>query len=353
MPTLLHAGRLARLLLPYCLTLLAATLAALAARRLHVPLPWMLGPLFTVAALRVGGLPLRAPPGGRQAGQWAIGTALGLYFTPQVVALIVDNAALVGGFAAASVGIGVACARLTYRFGRVDRPTAFFAALPGGASEMAVVAERFGGAVDLIAAAHAIRVLLVVALVPVALTLSGAHGSDVFQPLAAEVRPEGLPALLLAGLGGCGLMGLARIGNAWVLGPLLGVGLMTALGWTPSALPPWMVNGGQLLLGTALGCRFAPGFFRSAPRFLAAAAGSSLLAILLGLALALVAAPLSGAPLATLVLAAAPGGVAEMCITAKVLQLGVPLVTVCHALRVIVLTLAAPAVYRALSRSRP
>jgi uncharacterized membrane protein AbrB (regulator of aidB expression) len=35
-----------------------------------------------------------------------------------------------------------------------------------------------------------------------------------------------------------------------------------------------------------------------------------------------------------------------MCITAKVLQLGVPLVTVCHVLRVVLLTLGAPALYR-------
>jgi uncharacterized membrane protein AbrB (regulator of aidB expression) len=37
------------------------------------------------------------------------------------------------------------------------------------------------------------------------------------------------------------------------------------------------------------------------------------------------------------VLATAPGGIAEMCITAKVLQLGVPLVTAAHVTRVIVL----------------
>ena len=38
-------------------------------------------------------------------------------------------------------------------------------------------------------------------------------------------------------------------------------------------------------------------------------------------------------------LALAPGGIAEMCITAKVLQLGVPLVTAAHVTRVIILLL--------------
>lgn len=45
----------------------------------------------------------------------------------------------------------------------------------------------------------------------------------------------------------------------------------------------------------------------------------------------------------TVMLATAPGGMAEMCITAKVLQLGVPVVTVFHLVRyVAVLVLTAP-----------
>jgi uncharacterized protein len=42
-------------------------------------------------------------------------------------------------------------------------------------------------------------------------------------------------------------------------------------------------------------------------------------------------------PAPTLILAMAPGGIAEMCITAKVLQLGVPLVTAAQVARVLVL----------------
>ena len=48
---------------------------------------------------------------------------------------------------------------------------------------------------------------------------------------------------------------------------------------------------------------------------------------------------------AALVLGTAPGGIAEMCITAKVLQLGVPLVTACHVARVVVLLLATAPVF--------
>jgi hypothetical protein len=51
--------------------------------------------------------------------------------------------------------------------------------------------------------------------------------------------------------------------------------------------------------------------------------------------------------MATLVLATAPGGLAEMCITAKVLQLGVPLVTAAHVTRVFLLLVSTGPVYRA------
>jgi uncharacterized membrane protein AbrB (regulator of aidB expression) len=49
---------------------------------------------------------------------------------------------------------------------------------------------------------------------------------------------------------------------------------------------------------------------------------------------------------------AAPGGVAEMCITAKGLQLGVPIVTAFHVTRVIVLVMASGPLFGWLDRER-
>ena len=57
---------------------------------LHTPIPWMLGPLFAIAALRVVGVDLEVPLIARYAGQWIIGTSLGLYFTPVVVRHVGD-----------------------------------------------------------------------------------------------------------------------------------------------------------------------------------------------------------------------------------------------------------------------
>lgn len=326
-------------------TLLLAVGAGTLVRYLHLPLPWMIGPLFAVAAASVAGLPLQALPGSRQAGQWAIGTALGLYFSPPVVAQLGANLPVVVAAAVGSFLLGMFCALVMRRFGRVNTATAFFAALPGGASEMTNLAERWGGAVDRIATAHAVRVMLVVSIVPFALTFAGAHGSDAYAPLVNEVHWERFPFLILAGLAGTALFTFLNVPNSWILGPLLSVGLITAFNFSLSALPGWVVSGGQLLIGCSLGTRFSPEFFKAAPHFMLVAAGLALLGLLLAFLLAVLLYTLSGQQLGTLALATAPGGVAEMCITAKVLQLGVPLITACHVLRVVVLTVGAPWAY--------
>jgi membrane AbrB-like protein len=322
-------------------TLVLAAAAGALAASLHVPLPWMIGPLFAVAGARMCDIDLRPLPGGRQTGQWAIGAALGLYFSPEVVAQLGLHAPLVLAAALGSLAVGMVCALVMRRLGGVDAATAFFAALPGGASEMASLADRHGGAVDRIAAAHALRVLLVVSLLPFALTFAGVQGSDLYVPLMREVDARTFPLLVGASLLGVVAFKLLRIANAWVLGPLLGVAVATLAGVPLSALPTWVVNGGQLLIGCALGSRFSRAFFRAAPRFMAVAALTAVLSIVLSFALAALLGQWSTAPLPTLSLATAPGGVSEMCITAKVLQLGVPLVTVCHVLRVVVLTVGA------------
>ncbi len=96
----------------------------------------------------------------------------------------------------------------------------------------------------------------------------------------------------------------------------------------------------QCLLGCALGSRFQPDFLRGAPRFVAAVTLTVAATIVVSAVFGVALARLSGLHPATLVLGTAPGGIAEMCITAKVLQLGVPLVTAFHVTRVVVLLLA-------------
>jgi membrane AbrB-like protein len=140
-----------------------------------------------------------------------------------------------------------------------------------------------------------------------------------------------------------GLLALLRAPNPWVLGALLSTLLITAAGVELSALPKAASNAGQLFIGVALGSRFTVDFARSAPRWLAAVAAGTLAMIAASAGFAWLLAQLAGLHPATVLLGTTPGGIAEMSITAKVLQLGVPVVTAFHVTRYIaVLTLTAP-----------
>ncbi len=333
------------------LTLLLALGGALLCVRLRVPLPWMIGPLLVTAAGGLAGAPLRASRRVRNAGLWMIGIALGLYFTPPVVAVLWQLAPAIAVGVAWALAIGYGFYRWLLRCNGGDRATAFFAAAIGGASEMAILAERHHGRVDRVAAAHSLRVLMVVVLIPVAYQVAGIHGSDAALPAVQEVRPAGLAVLLLAS--GAAMALLWRLGtpNPWVLGALLSTMLLTATGQELSALPREASNAGQLAVGVALGTRFTPDFARAAPRWLASVAAGTLVMILASAGFAWLLAQAAGLHPATVLLGTSPGGIAEMSITAKVLQLGVPVVTAFHVVRYIaVLTLTAPLYRWELSR---
>lgn len=325
------------------LTLAAGWIAAWACQAAHVPLPWLLGPLLLTGGCGVLGLPLAASDRLRNVGQATIGLALGLYFTPAVVLLIVTLAPAIALGVAWALGMGWLFYRLLMATNGGDAATAWFSGAIGGASEMAVLAERHGGQVDRVAAAHSMRVLLVVTVIPFGFQAAGIHGLDTLPPAVAEVRWPGL-ALLVA-LSGVGIAAFRRLGapNPFVLGALAVTLGLTASGVELSALPKWASNAAQLFIGVSLGTRFTPAFVHAAPRWLGAVAAGTMALIVLSAGFAWGIAQAVGLHPATLLLATAPGGIAEMAITAKVLQLGVPVVTAFQVVRyVAVLTLTGP-----------
>ncbi len=331
-----HARRVA-------LTLALALPAALACAWARVPLPWMIGPLLVTALCGVAGVPLAASVHQRNVGLACIGMALGLYFTPTVVGLLLPLAPAVLAGVLWALALGYAFYRFLLRLNGGDVPTAFFAAAIGGASEMAVLAERHQGRVDRVAAAHSLRVLLVVVLIPLSYQALGLHGVDTTLPALPSVRWPGLALLAAASSGGIAVLWRLGAPNPWVLGALAVTAALTAAGVELSALPKAATNAGQLFIGVALGTRFTPDFARASPRWLASVAAGTLLMMAASALFAAGLARATGLHTATVLLGTSPGGIAEMAITAQVLQLGVPVVTLFQVVRyVAVLTLTGP-----------
>jgi len=317
---------------------------------LKTPLPWMIGPLAAMAIVQFSGGRLEAPVYGRELGQLLIAVTLGLYFTPGVAREVVGYWPLLLVTAFASIGIGFTSGAFLARAAGVDKATAFFGSVPGGAAEMAVLGEKYGALTDRVALAHSIRILMVVTIVPVGITAAGFAGSQDYRPVKLAFDPANL-AMLVAVVAMAGV--LARrmeVPNAFMVGPLLATIAITASGIESSSMPTPLSNAGQVLLACALGARFQQSFLREAPRFVAALIPSILITIGLAALLGLLLAWASGLYLGTMLLAAAPGGIAEMSITAQVLKIGVPLVTAAHVTRFVIVVLLAAPMYRLVAK---
>lgn len=344
-----------RTVLRVVLTLGLALAAAEFCVGLRTPLPWMIGPLLATALASMLGAPTQSAAPLRNLGQWTIGTALGLYFTPQVTALVAGVWWAIALAIVWALSLGVLFGRWLQRVhaahlpgvsGAALRATTYFAGGIGGASEMTLLAEREGARTDLVAAAHSLRLMIVTLVIPFGLQFSGQTGIDLTPPGPREVHLAGFALLALLTGAGAGVMRRLGRANPWFMGALLVAMALTMADITLSAIPQWLSNAAQLVIGVSLGVRFTAGFVHTAPRWLASVALGTTVMVGLCAGFAALLSRGTGIHFITLILGTAPGGIAEMAITAKVLQLGVPVVTAFQVCRLVAVLLLVAPLYR-------
>ncbi|HXG52149.1 MAG TPA: AbrB family transcriptional regulator [candidate division Zixibacteria bacterium] len=323
--------------------------------RLDTPIPWMVGPMIAVAALNLAGVRMLAPPYARQMGQVVLGSSVSLYFTPPVVAALGANFPAILAATAAAFVVGAFGAMILTRVSGVEEKSTFFASIPGGAMAMAVLAERNGAQIVPVAVAHSLRVSIVVIVIPFALTYGGV-------PLEASPYRPSLPldyAILVPWLAAGFALGEVseRLGlhNGYLLSPIFFGAALTIAGVRLSAVPGWMTDFAQLMFGLVLGARYERAFFARYRLFVPFALLNSFFILIASAAVAAVLARLFSLPIATMIIATAPGGLAEMTITAQALQISVPLVVAFHLFRVVAVNMGTQYIYawagRVLARS--
>jgi len=324
----------------YAMTLAMGITMALIFKALHWPLPWMLGPLLAVSMASIMGFRTRSYVPFRNFGQWIIGMALGLYFSPDNAHVIAHMWWVIVLSVVWALFIGALFGAFLFALNRHSIPgltlgTCVFSSAIGGASEMTLLAEREQVRTDLVASAHSMRVMVIALVIPFTLKGLGIQGSNALLANVHEFDLMGFGEL--CALSAVGVYFLKKWGraNPWFLGALLiSMGLATD-GIYLSGVPGWMVNAGQMFLGVSLGVRFTKEFIKMAPRWLMTVVMGSLLLVIACSGFAYVMAQLDDQNLLTLILGTAPGGIAEMALTAKALQLAAPLVTSLQVCRLI------------------
>ena len=320
-----------------------------------LPLPWMIGSMLATTLASMAGAPIAMAAGLRTVMVMVLGVMLGSGFTPEILAVLGEWSI---SLAAMGLYILLGTAACYYFFQRLcgyDRVTAYFAATPGGLNEMVLMGTAYGGDGRLISLVHSARILVVVLTIPFAfrwfLDISPTGGVGVPGPTLAEAEVLDLFVLGATGVVGW-LAGKAiRMPAAAIVGPMLASAAVHLAGVTSAAPPAEIVAAAQVGVGAAIGARFANTSVSFILKALRDSLGATLILVVITLLFAGVLDLWLGIGFGPLVLAYAPGGLAEMSLIAIALGSDAALVATHHIVRIImIVVLATPAFSRITGR---
>lgn len=324
-----------------------------AAYWLKLPLAWMIGAMVVTTIASASGAPVQMSRTFRGVMVAVLGVMLGSAFSPDMAERIVDwwpSLLLLTVYCAAVTGL------LMLYFHKVaghSWTTSYFAGAPGGLNEMVIVGGEMGGDVRTISLVHGARVLLVVLVVPFGFTLIGDYDQAARPPSGDPISSLGLLDVVL--LSACGLFGVLgaralRIPAAFITGPMVLSAVVHLTGLTSNKPPTELIAAAQVVMGTAVGCRFAGVALRTIGRTLLEAVGSSTIMLGFTILFAFLLQPIAETSFQALVLAFAPGGLAEMSLIALTLGIDAAFVSTHHIIRIAIVVIAAPITFRILKR---
>ncbi|MBI3446002.1 MAG: AbrB family transcriptional regulator [Magnetospirillum sp.] len=321
---------------------------------LDLPLPWMLGALTATTAASLAGFQPQVSARLRTAMIAVLGLMLGSAFAPGLLDRILrwgDSMIVLLLAMALTTALVMVYLR---RSAKMSVVTAFFAGAPGGINEMVLTGTALGGDERAIALSHSLRILLIVFTVPFGYRLiAHAHSVPMAQSMGLLADLGWLNGAVLAGSAvlGAALARLARL-PAWTLtGPMiLSAGLHLA-GLTASKPPAELVVLAQVVTGAGIGSRFRGLSWRDLAAMARPALGATAIMLVISAGAAAGLALVTDLPFPALLLSFVPGGIAEMCLVALALGQDVAFVSTHHVVRVVMVIMLAPPVFKLLWRN--
>ncbi len=324
-------------------TVLVAAAGTAAFWLLHLPLPFLFGPMTfcLLAALlqrRLRGLGVISV-----AARTILGVAVGASITPDVVAVLPQMAASVALIPLYILVIALIGVPYFHKVCGFDRVTSYYAAMPGGLQDMVIFGTEAGGDGRALSLIHATRVLIIVTVAPLILTLG--FGATLTAPIgepAADLPFGEMVLMVVAAL--VGWKGGEKIGlfGASIIGPMIMAAIFSLTDLIHHRPPAEAVLTAQFFIGLGIGVGYVGVTLLEVRRDVVA--GIFYVLVLAGLAavfteivvLGGLANPLEG------FLAFAPGGQAEMTVLAIVVGADLGFVIVHHLTRVALVILCAP-----------
>ena len=336
------------------LGLLLGTLGGALFHALHLPLPWMTGPLFVTMVASMAGVPLKGPGGLRGIVVAVTGVMVGSAFTPDVLG---EAGRWVGTIVAVVVFVVLLMASVAYalhRYWGFGPATAYFSAAPGGLNQIMILGSALGGDDRIIALIQSVRVTLTVLFIPFWFRLLEGYDPGRALPFSrvTDIAAPDAVALTVCAVAGYWLAVRIRLPVPALIGPMALSAALHLSGTTAASPPGEIVNIAQIVIGTSTGCRFTGISVRRAIGTLLTGGITTVYMLAVTLAAAFALEFAFGLPFPKILLAFAPGGLAEMTLVSLAMGIDPAFVSVHHLVRLIVIYVGAPFAFRLLVPSR-
>lgn len=320
---------------------------------LHVPLAWMLGPLTTVVLwTQVGKKSVCWPVNLRNAALIFLGYVIGSAFTAAAAQQIVAQLPVMLVVTFGILLVSLVCGYVTHRQAGISLASGLMGSVPGGFSQMVLLSEEIEDAdMSVVSFMHTVRLLSVVFIVPYLATQAANRvpttivTSAASSPVFTFLTPDTLPLLAIA-IVSAFIAKKICCPTPFLLGPILGIALVSMNGIHCPSLPPWLTILAQIAVGTYMGSCIQLASLTSWRILLASTMMGVAVVIVMSLAIGYLLSSYYGYSNVTSFLSMAPGGVAEMSVTGIALQADLSAIASYQLFRLFFIMLLTPLMFR-------
>lgn len=315
---------------------------------IHLPLPWMLGPLTTALLWKfLQKKSIYWPKPIRNSGLIILGYAMGSPFSIEIGQQIGGQLPGIMLSTLAVMIISLFIGWFTSRRTGVGLINGLIGSVPGGLSQMAVICEEIKGTdIGIVTLMQITRLLTVVLFVPlVSVYALGHHG---IAPTSLAIPLTLNWTLLLFSIVAIASAELARMVSfptPYLMGPVFGTIALILLGNAPPHLPQFVISFAQITVGIRMGADIEFAGLQNWKSIVGYSFAGVITVIISSLGIDYLLTQVYPISFLTAFISTAPGGMAEMGITAIAVHADVSLVVAYQLFRLLsMLTLGIPAV---------
>ncbi len=319
---------------------------------LHLPLPWLLGAIFTTSiAMRFENLPIQSPKIFSAPARIFIGLIIGSAFTPEILEFL--HIYIFSILLIIPYSIIVTFAGMYYyvRFLRFDRKTAFFSSTPGGVVEMVILGEEQKADTSKITLVQSSRLLFVVLTLPFIIQYIfhlDISGNQLITKALKDTNITEFFYLIILGTFGALLAKKLRMSAAFLIGPMILSVIVYSGGFVHTLIPDELIKFIQVIFGTIIGFTFKGVKLRMIIKTLLGTFGHFVIIAFISAIFVSIAYYFFGFPIVSILLAFSPGGQTEMNLIALIVGANVPYITIHHIMRLFIVMNLAPMVAKRL-----